>query len=680
MFSIDERLNTDSILTLLSQSLDYYLLSWKQIDQEHGLFGSTNPESFNMSDIGSSSPVIEYVIRPHVQILCILSAFLHLPYHRQVSLLSKDTRDTIESYFRCGTRWVCETHLTGDVKISSFLERKQWGENWRSSLWATMLAMAYFFGKEYVDITTEKKIKRIIQFEANRFIDTFPPSGYQYDTKVEENAQDSCILAWALALLPDDSRYSGWEKALTLWTLNIATTFTDKSDHSRLFNKSVAHWIRTETLFPDGTGENHGFFHPEIFSYTSWIAIAMSAFKLTEKPIPTFFNRKIHQHTFELLLRFCLPSGMLYPPGSSDLPMCLPRPFSLGWGLFRGDPRAYHITARLLSTLYNKSIKKRHAPSPIWVPGFPNCKEGWELLFQSQVGFEIALLAMLPLNRESRLLTTGHLAGSVDTRHIYPYVELCFRRNVRSSRSVSWKAIGDHPAIGFVPHNDDDLTIPCKASLLNIPQTTPHITWWEVAFHEDQLTRDGFDSYGRILYYDKSDNLLLNRDIRVLTWGDDGLIIGDTIRAARPLLFCEQFLSGLSIQNNPWDTKVIYLTSGSLKEMIGAQQTETRPIQCPSHWISINDNLLIQHIKTRKNGLIYLPANGLNAPGYWKNGRVDMIATHCLEKKVSLNECCFESIFYVGTGKKPRPFKYTGTPGEFFKGFVIMDGKYTSGL
>ena len=45
--------------------------SWQEISNESGLFGNTDPGTFNMKEVGSSSPVIEYVIRPHINILCI---------------------------------------------------------------------------------------------------------------------------------------------------------------------------------------------------------------------------------------------------------------------------------------------------------------------------------------------------------------------------------------------------------------------------------------------------------------------------------------------------------------------------------------------------------------------------------------------------------------------------------
>jgi hypothetical protein len=61
---------------MLSRSVPYYLKAWCDFDETTGLFGSIDPKSFNMRSIASSSPVIEYVLRPHLNILCLLGSFI----------------------------------------------------------------------------------------------------------------------------------------------------------------------------------------------------------------------------------------------------------------------------------------------------------------------------------------------------------------------------------------------------------------------------------------------------------------------------------------------------------------------------------------------------------------------------------------------------------------------------
>ncbi len=678
MISLSEKFEAKRILKLLSRSLPYYLKSWHDIDSETGLFGNTDPQTFNMNDVGSSSPVIEYIIRPHINILVSLSAFLYkdcytddisaiLPKEKAIVLIQK------------GLAWMCKTHITGSVDVDSFLERKRWGENWRSGLWAALMGVCAFLIQDILDKERRNKINRVIAFEADRFIDVLPPSGCDIDTKLEENAQDSMVVAWAINLMPEHPHVLKWKQTLNIWAINIASSSRNKADHSEYLGKSVSHWTTTQTLFPDLTAENHGFFHPEILSYGTWIVLSMAAFRFYEREIPDILHRKVHQETFDILLRFCLPNGMVYTPCSSDYPLLIPHPFALAWGLWNNDPRAQRMTGILLNWMDNNLQPSNDTDVP-WIPGFEANYEGWELFFQSQVGFELAMLSVIPFPKEHRFYSMGQIESAIDTRHIYPYVQVCYRRNTRTSRSVAWRALGKHPVIGLNIHSYSELLIPFRANLLGIPKTDAGIKHWEVAFHNDFLKKNGFDTYGQINYYNALYERVLHRDIRVMTWGDDGLVVFDRIYADRELFFNEQYLSPVYLVNDIWTKNKLDLVSGSLKETIHASDFSGRHMNCPSFWASVENSVLFQFLWGRNKGLTYIPGNERNAPRYWNNCRLDMLAVYAEPKQYSQGDIAYEIGFYVGAGKAPRPFKSAGTCGDFFKGIVVMDGKNTAGL
>jgi hypothetical protein len=678
MLHFTEKIEPQKTLRLLSRSIPYFLKSWNTLDPDNtGLFGSTDPSTYNMRSVASSSPVIEYVLKPHLNIITILGSFLYLKQEELIGALM--TRDELIDRIRKATDWACATHLTGDHDVASFLARKRWGENWRSSFWAVQLGIISFFCREYLDAAAIGRINAILAFEADRFIDLPPPSGCETDTKVEENAQDLMLLAWAICVNPDHPNNGKWEKSLQIWSLNVASNIHDKTDHSEFFSSSVARVVSTQNLFPDMTAENHGFFHPEVLSYGSWIVLAMSAFVLHNRPIPEYLARKNHQRTFDILLRFCLPNGLIYTPGGHDMPMFVPRPIALAWGIWHNDPRAMHMTGKLLGWMDTCLLTDLEQQGP-WVFGFEQKHEGWELLFQSQVGFELALLACLPFAREHRTFTAGQIENAIDTRHTYPFIEVCYRRNVRSTRSMAWKAIGNHPLIGFSVHNQVELVAPFRAALLGIPSVSIPIKHWNVAFHHDHFQRDGFDSCGRIIYFDANNDPLLHRDIRVLTWGEEGLVVFDTIFADRALEVNEQFLSPIYLVNDHWTGYKLDFYSGSLRESISSFQRKYREINCPSFWASIENHLVFQFIWGRTKGLNYLPGGERNAPPYWKNCRVDMLAVHVEPQNAVAGTAVYRVGYYLGAGKGPRPFKSTGTAGEFYKGLVIMDGKSTVGL
>lgn len=678
MVQFSESFEADDIFKLLSRSLPYYLGAWKSISCTFGYFGRIEPTTFNMRQTASSSPVIEYVVRPHLQILVILSACVHANnFPEEIELSRGDMMEYVEK----GVAWACATHLTGTHDVESFLDRKRWGENWRSGLWTSLLCLATFMSKDYLSPQTLDKVHRVLAFEADRFIDVRPPSGCETDTKVEENAQDVMVMAWAINFLPDHPHVNAWKKSLAIWAVNIATSIKDTADHTNYLDKSVKHWVSTQTLFPDMTAENHGFFHPEIFTYGAWVVLAMAAYRMHGRQVPFFFHRKNHQKTFDALLRFCLPNGMLYAPASNDLPLFYPRPFALAWGLWNNDPRAMRITTKLLTWMSAQNEASRENEGVPWIGGFAGSKDGWELLFESQVGMELALLAILPFPTEQRFYSLGQIESSVDTRHIYPYVELCYRRNSRSTRSVSWKALGKHPVVGMNIHSYPELLCTSIAGMLGIPRVDDsRLRYWEVAFHHDHFQKDGFETFGRIDYYNDAKRKILRREMRVLTWGDDGIIVLDRLIAETELYFPEQYLSPIHLVNDRWTGGRLELTSGSLHEIIESEDEDGRELSCPSFWASIESTLLFQFIWGRTKGLTYIPATRPNAPRYWKNCRLDTLAIRADAQQCIPDSIPYEVGFFLGTGKSPRPFKSAGNGGELFRGLVIMDGKSNVGL
>ncbi|MBD3422670.1 MAG: hypothetical protein GF398_21350 [Chitinivibrionales bacterium] len=677
MIHFNEKLETDKIYQLLNFSIPYYLKAWQEQEGECGLFGTTDPSYFSMKAVASSSPVIEYVVRPHVHVLCVLAAYF---YKNKQDVLQEfvPVQECIDMLVK-GIRWMCRTHLIGELDVPVFLERKRWGENWRSSLWAGLLGLCGHMVKAHIPQDLYDNICGIVAFEADRFIDILPPSGCEVDTKLEENAQDALILAWAINMLPGHPHISKWETSLKIWALNIATSIHDKADHSDYYGKSVSGQITTQTLFPDMTAENHGFFHPLVMSYSSWIVMAATAYSFHGNRPPEFLLKKHHQQTFDILLKFCLPNGMIYEPGGQDLPIFIPRPFALAWGIWNCDPRAQRMTAKLLEWMDEVITGQKHA-SGQWVLGFDQAREGWELFFQSQAGFELAMLAVVPVESQHRLFSLAQIDKVTDTRDIYNYVELCYRRNTRTTRSVAWKAIGNHPILGLGIHSQPELIAPFKAGLLGIPSTRTPIKKWEVAFHHDRTQKDGFDTFGRIIYYDAGNEPKLKRDIRAITWGDEGLVVFDQITAEQELFFNEQYLSPIYLVNDYWTGNSLHFHSGSLREVFVAQEKQYREISCPSFWAGIENHLLFQFLWGRTKGLIYLPGGKRNAPAYWENCRLDMLAVRVESKSAHKGDIVYQVGYYVGAAKGPRPFKAAGTAGEFFKGLVIMDGKNTTGL
>jgi len=677
MLQFTEKIEPTKILLLLAKGLPYYLESWREIDERRGLFGAIDPKNFNMRSVGSSSPVIEYVLRPHLNILCVLGGYLYL---NQTDLISMSiTRSELIDRLKRGLAWACDCHVTGDLEVETFLGRKKWGDNWRSSTWATMLGVVAVLAESVLDEGEQIRIREILAHEADRFTGVTPPSGCRVDSKAEENAQDAMLIAWAINLCPHHPNITQWEETLKTWAVNIDSSVHDGADHSEYFGASIADAVTTCNLFPDFTAENHGFFHPDAISYGMWLVLAMAAYTFQRRDPPKYLARKNHQRTFDILIRFCLPNGTLFAPGGHDMPLFMPHPLALAWGHWYSDHRAMHMTGKLLAWMDTALVSKEERTP--WVLGFEPSHDGWELFFQSQVGAELALLATLPFPKEQRGSSAGQVENALDTRHVYPYIEVCFRRNVRSTRSVAWKAIGGHPMIGLNLHARTELVAPFKAALLGVPSVDDAVKSSVVLFHNDRYQREGgFDTSGRVAYFAANGRRVLTRDLRVLTWGEEGLVVLDQITANAALQINEQYLSPAYIVNDRWTSGSIEIVSGSFRETVAFDQRKYKETPCPSFWANIDNQLLYQFLWGRSKGLCYLPGGERNAPPYWKNCRLDMLAIRVEPASVEPGDTVYSAGFYIGGGKGPRLFKTAGNPGEFFKGLVIMDGKITIGL
>jgi hypothetical protein len=185
---------------------------------------------------------------------------------------------------------------------------------------------------------------------------------------------------------------------------------------------------------------------------------------------------------------------------------------------------------------------------------------------------------------------------------------------------------------------------------------------------------------GRIFYYNAAGEKLLRRDARVVTWGDEGLVVFDRIVAEKDVQLEEQYLSPIYIVNDFWTKHHIEFSSGSLRETFTPARQWFKEISCPAFWASIESRLLFQFLWGRTKGLVYLPSPARNSPPYWKNCRLDTMGVRVDEQAVKAGAIAYEVGFFIGAGKSPRPFKCTGQAGEFFEGLIIMDGKNTVGL
>jgi len=156
-------------------------------------------------------------------------------------------------------RYLTESHVTGE---GTCLDGKPWGGQWQSAMWARAAGMAGWILWPRLDDRMKAAVARLVEHEADRFIDK-PPKGSEFgDTGAEENAWNAAITALACNMMPDHPRAARWAEAAKRYMYNSLSVAVDrKDDRPGDDNRPVRQWVSTVNAHPDFTVENHGLVH-----------------------------------------------------------------------------------------------------------------------------------------------------------------------------------------------------------------------------------------------------------------------------------------------------------------------------------------------------------------------------------------------------------------------------------
>ena len=141
------------------------------------------------------------------------------------------------------------------------VEKGKW--QWESSLWALSVALAGEFIDQGWGLTTydRHQLERLLASEADFQLNRPVPTGWQGDTKAEENGWESNVLAAAVAFCPQHPHAAEWRQAMLRFGLNCYTVPADAKVKTQVAGRAVSEWYAGANLFPDFTLQNHGYFH-----------------------------------------------------------------------------------------------------------------------------------------------------------------------------------------------------------------------------------------------------------------------------------------------------------------------------------------------------------------------------------------------------------------------------------
>ena len=243
---------------------------------------------------------------------------------------------------------------------------------WESSLWAMSVAYSAFFQWERLSEEQRTYIHNLLRAECNYELERDIPTGYQGDTKAEENGWEADVLAATLGLFPDDPLAPQWFERLRRFAINSYSHPSDAYDSTPVDSGmpgTIQALYEGPNLYEDYTLQNHNLFH------TSYQNVVMQELGEAALALHLFQNGLHHEERWRtnalthhcqevmdsVLCWLALTDGELAMPNGND------------WSLFLYDQITSYTTmatllrdpnALMLENLAYKHIHARQRTTP----------------------------------------------------------------------------------------------------------------------------------------------------------------------------------------------------------------------------------------------------------------------------------------------------------------------------
>ncbi len=310
-------------------------------------------------------------VRPNAD-LSMICAFLVKYGKDKVTLPENVTWGDLERMAMKSLVYAYSTHKANKLKVCS--GNNYWGSTstsdyvWESSLWAMSVAYSAYFQWDKLSDKQKGYIEKLLKAECNYELNRTIPTGYNGDTKAEENGWEVDVLAATLGLFPNDEMAPKWYERLREFAVNCYSHKDDANDATVIDpdydGKTVADLYKGQNLFEDYTLQNHDFFHTSyqnvVMQELGEAALALKLFQqktIGEEKWKT--NALMHNNDKvmkEVLNWLALADGELAMPNGND------------WSLFLYDQITSYSTnacflgdpdALMLENLAYKYIKAR---------------------------------------------------------------------------------------------------------------------------------------------------------------------------------------------------------------------------------------------------------------------------------------------------------------------------------
>ena len=338
----------DAVLQMLADFTPYIYKQYEPIEAKNSK-GETIATFRGENTFGNNEQGVR-----HNADLSMVCAFLCKYAKGKVALPSSVTWEKLDEMARTTLTYSYSTHKA--LRFYPCKGNSYWGSvstadhTWESSLWAMSVAYSAFFQWDSLSQQQRQYIHDLLAAECTYELQREVPTGYEGDTKAEENGWECGVLAATLGLFPDDPQAKQWFGRLREFAINSFSHPSDKRNRQIIDlhydSTTVADLYRGPNLYADYTLQNHNYFHTSyqnvVVQELGEAALALSLFQTSlhgsEQWLTHSLMHNVSTVMKEVLYHLALSDGELAMPNGND------------WSLFLYDQITSFTTAACFLT------------------------------------------------------------------------------------------------------------------------------------------------------------------------------------------------------------------------------------------------------------------------------------------------------------------------------------------
>lgn len=575
---------------------------------------------------------------------------------------------TLLARSRACLAYMTRSHVTGDIECGDGF---QWGNAWQSAWWTARMAAGARLLRPHLTDEEWANVERVIVHEANRHLSRVPPSGAASDTKSEENAWDSEVLAWAVGMFPDHANAPAWRAKLSEFCMNTLSTASDKQDSTVVDGKPVKDWMTTVNIHDDYTIENHGAYH---FCYMACplhsLAWGYEGLMGGGQPVPDAMFHHYRdvwrwiKRSYVGEGRFAYLSGKDWPRYAYGLSFVLPA--TVLAQLRYDDPDARTLERDRIALLEREQLI--NADGSFYGGRFTrNILVHRTAEYETDTYANIALCYLLHRRGKTPAPTdpdklVRHLAGAWSS----PDSSWIFARSARLFASFSWRHLhGLRPVGLFIPAGcahmaewmPEQLVATFDAEGIDLRRAKLR--------YADNTFKNGFSATGEIVYTDSTGNPAISRQVSYTALTDEGIaVVIEHTTALAPVKLRSSRTVNLALANDIFNgslrkianqgKEIVLPGARNLGTVEAAEDKANAPVvtllPVRSRWLCVDDRLGIALLDGGDAFTIHDCA-GRNAP--WGSIQYDVIsADERGARELKAGESIIDSAFVLVAGDR----------------------------